>query len=58
MNILLLHREYLDLEITPSNERVHQIVDLLLKRFNATIVKLRGVFLVEDIIDSLKVRGR
>jgi len=47
-------KEYLDVEIVPSSDRVHQIVDVLLKHFNNTIIKLRSVFLVEDIIDSLK----
>jgi len=47
-------KEYLEGEITPPNERVHQIVDVVLGHVNATVVKLRSVFLVEDIVDSLK----
>lgn len=47
-------REYLEVEITPPNERVHQMVDVVLKHVNAVLRKLRSVFLVEDIIDSLK----
>ena len=46
--------EYLEVEITPPNERVHQMVDVVLKHVNAVLRKLRSVFLVEDIIDSLK----
>jgi len=47
-------KEYLELEITPPNERVHQIVDVLIKHLNGTVSKLRSVFLVEDIVDSIK----
>lgn len=48
------HSELLEVEITPPNERVHQMVDMVLKHVNAVLRKLRGVFLVEDIVDSLK----
>lgn len=47
-------RELLEVEITPPNERVHQMVDMVLKHVNAVLRKLRSVFLVEDIVDSLK----
>ncbi|XP_074603720.1 reticulon-1-A-like [Brevipalpus obovatus] len=47
-------KKYLEMEICPSNEKVHHITEVFLKHFNATITKLRSVFLVEDIIDSLK----
>ncbi|CAG2166803.1 unnamed protein product [Oppiella nova] len=47
-------KEYLEVEITPSSERIHEIVDSFLSHFNRTLNKLRSVFLVEDIIDSLK----
>ena len=51
-------REYLEVEITPSSERIHEIVDSVLSHLNCTLLKLRSVFLVEDIIDSLKVSHR
>jgi len=47
-------KEYLELEVTPPNERVHQVVDVVLSHVNSVAVKLRSVFLVEDIVDSLK----
>jgi hypothetical protein len=47
-------KEYLEIEITPSSERIHEIVDSFLSHSNCTINKLRSVFLVEDIIDSIK----
>jgi hypothetical protein len=33
---------------------VHQVVDVVLGHVNASLLKLRSVFLVEDIVDSLK----
>jgi len=47
-------KEYLDVEITPSPEKVHEAVDNALNHVNAVILKLRAVFLVEDIIESVK----
>jgi hypothetical protein len=47
-------KEYLDVDITPNNEKVHQVVDVILKHLGSTLLKLRSVFLVEDIVDSLK----
>ena len=46
--------EYLEVEVTPPEERVHQMVDVMLKHVNAVLRKMRSVFLVEDIVDSLK----
>jgi len=47
-------KEYLDVDLAPNNDRVHQVVDSLLKHYNTLVRKLRGVFLVEDIVDSIK----
>jgi len=47
-------KEYLDVEITPNRERVHKTVDLVVDHVNAVVLKLRSVFLVEDLIDSIK----
>ncbi|XP_074600074.1 uncharacterized protein LOC141854329 isoform X2 [Brevipalpus obovatus] len=47
-------QKYLDLEIKPSDERVHQTVDIVLQHGIIAFNKLRKVFLVEDIVDSLK----
>lgn len=43
------------MDITPSSEKVHQITEVCLKHFNSTILRLRSIFLVEDVFDSLKV---
>jgi len=47
-------KEYLDVEITPSPGKVHEAVDDALNHVNAVILKLRAVFLVEDIVESVK----
>jgi hypothetical protein len=44
----------LAIEVTPPNEKVHQYVDVALKHVTAVLLKLRSVFLVEDIVDSIK----
>ena len=51
-------REYLDYDITPSEERIHEIVDQLLVYLNCTLKRLRSVILVEDLIDSIKVNTK
>jgi len=47
-------KELLDQDITPSPEKVHQAVDILLAHFNSAILEMRRVFLIDDIFDSLK----
>lgn len=51
---LLLHREYLDMDVTVTNEKVHEVADLSAAKLNATLLELRRLFLVEDIVDSIK----
>ncbi|RWS27416.1 reticulon-1-A-like isoform X2 [Leptotrombidium deliense] len=46
--------EYLKWEVQPSKEKVHEFVDIILEHFNQTVVKLRDLFLVQDIFDSIK----
>lgn len=45
---------YLDQEVTLSEDVVHNYSDLALDRLNKTVAGLRRLFLVEDLIDSLK----
>lgn len=47
-------KELLEYEINPSSDKVHQAVDVLLKHATKVVLKLRSVFLVEDIVDSIK----
>lgn len=50
-----LYRKYLDLDLSPSPEKVHRLVDNTLERFNHVVKRFKSIFLVEDIFDSLKV---
>jgi hypothetical protein len=47
-------KEYLDIDVAPSSERVHQVADLVIQHANPALRKLRSIFLVEDIVDSIK----
>jgi len=47
-------KELLEVELTPETERVHKMVDVVLGHTNKVFNKLRSVFLVEDIVDSIK----
>lgn len=49
-------REYLEIQITPSQERIHEIVESAIVHGTTFINRLRSVLLVEDIVDSLKVQ--
>ncbi|XP_028844283.1 reticulon-4b isoform X2 [Denticeps clupeoides] len=45
---------YLDQEVTLSEDLVHKYSDVFLGRLNAAVGNLRSLFLVEDLVDSLK----
>ncbi|RWS13440.1 uncharacterized protein B4U79_05343 [Dinothrombium tinctorium] len=47
-------KEYLAMEISPSKDKVHEIVDVILNHVSCSVVKLRDVFFIKDIVDSLK----
>lgn len=49
-------RQYLDQDVALPAELVHKYSDVALGRINAIIIELRHLFLVEDLVDSLKVR--
>uniref|UniRef100_A0A671K688 Reticulon n=1 Tax=Sinocyclocheilus anshuiensis TaxID=1608454 RepID=A0A671K688_9TELE len=46
---------YLDKDVGISSELVHKYGDMALAHFNSLIKELRRLFLVEDLVDSLKV---
>lgn len=48
-------RQYLDQEVALSEDMVHKYSDMVLAKLNKTIGDLRRVFLVEDLVDSIKV---
>lgn len=47
-------KEYLETDVTVSSEKVHEVADLSAARLNSTLLELRRLFLVEDLIDSVK----
>lgn len=49
-------RQYLDQEVALSEDMVHKYSDMVLAKLNKTICDLRRLFLVEDLVDSIKVR--
>ncbi len=48
------HREYLEHDVTVTTEKVHEVADLTAAKLNASLVELRRLFLVEDLVDSVK----
>jgi len=47
-------KEFLEADVTVPAEKVHEVADLTAARLNATLVELRRLFLVEDLVDSVK----
>jgi hypothetical protein len=47
-------KEYLELDVSLPEDKVRQVSDIVVKRTNKLIVELRRLFLVEDIVDSIK----
>lgn len=48
-------KEYLDKDLSVPKEKVHEAADLLAKHADQVVVRLRSLFLVEDLVDSLKL---
>lgn len=49
-----LFREFLDIDLTLSPEKIQNVAGVAVTHANAYTAELRRLFLVEDIIDSLK----
>lgn len=47
-------KNYLDMDIDLPADRVHDITDLVLKHVTSCLKALRRLFLVDDLVDSLK----
>uniref|UniRef100_A0A336LVG8 Reticulon-like protein n=1 Tax=Culicoides sonorensis TaxID=179676 RepID=A0A336LVG8_CULSO len=47
-------KEYLETDVTLSQERVQQLSSVAVSHFNAAVTELRRLFLVEDLVDSIK----
>lgn len=51
-----VNRQYLDIDVALSTDVVQKYSDVALRRINGGLTELRRLFLVEDLVDSLKVR--
>ncbi|XP_033226751.1 reticulon-1 isoform X2 [Belonocnema kinseyi] len=47
-------KDILDLDLTLPAERVHEVADVAVANANAALSELRRLFLVEDLVDTLK----
>ncbi|XP_057703426.1 reticulon-4-like isoform X2 [Corythoichthys intestinalis] len=47
-------KQYLEREVALSEDLVHKYGDVLLEKINKTVAELRRLFLVEDLVDSIK----
>lgn len=50
-------REYLEVDVTVSQEKSQEVCGTVVAHFNGFVTELRRLFLVEDLIDSLKFGG-
>lgn len=49
-----VYRDILDLDLTLPAEKVHAVADVAVANANAAVSELRRLFLVEDLVDTLK----
>jgi hypothetical protein len=47
-------QQYLDLDVTLPVDKVQQLTDCCVGKVNCIAARLKKIFLVEDLIDSLK----
>lgn len=47
-------KDILELDLTLPTEKVHEVAEIAVANANAAVSELRRLFLVEDIVDSLK----
>lgn len=53
----MFHRDILELDTNLPQEKVHEATDVIVKQMNSTVTELKRLFLVEDLVDSVKVSG-
>lgn len=56
LTLCLPLRSYLEMEITLSQDQISKYADKILLYSNTCVKELRRLFLVQDLVDSLKVR--
>lgn len=47
-------QQYIEQDISLSREQVHELSDTVVAHVNATVIELRRLILVEDLVDSIK----
>jgi hypothetical protein len=47
-------RDILDLDLTLPQDKVREVTDIAVAHVNAAALELRRLFLVEDLVDSIK----
>ena len=50
------HRSYLEFEVALTPEQMSSYIEKLQLYLNISLVELRRLFLVQDLLDSIKVR--
>lgn len=55
--MFLFFRDILELDTNLPQEKVHEATDVIVKQMNSTVTELKRLFLVEDLVDSVKVSG-
>jgi len=53
--VVLSHRAYLESDVAVSEELIQKYSSVVLGHINGTVKELRRLFLVDDLVDSLKV---
>lgn len=48
-------KRYLDMDVTISRKTAEQLAHLLVSKLNPILLRLRSLFLVEDMLDSMKM---
>lgn len=56
LTLCLPLRSYLEMEITLSQDQISKYADKILLYSNTCVKELHRLFLVQDLVDSLKVR--
>merc|ERR1711872_149342 len=47
-------KQFMDTDVGLPSDKVNQLTDSLVARLNSTLAKLKSIFLVEDVIESVK----
>lgn len=48
-------KEYLEKDLTPPSEKIHEWADIITDHLTCVLKELRRLFLVEDVVDTLKM---